>query len=174
MTIEDYIQLKAFARIDGALLALVWTISFAFYILGTSNPFFMLLGMAVAISTPFFVASRLFRFRNKVLEGKLSFKRGFAYCIHIFLYAALLFAVAQFVYFQFLDQGYIASRISEVLSDPTMKQAIKASGMEQSVNDAILAIYKTRPIDYAFSYFTTNIIIGIILSLPIAGFLKKS
>lgn len=174
MKIEDYVQLKAFAKIDGALLALLWTASFACYILGTSSPFLMLIGMILAVCTPFLVGSRLLRFRNNVLNGTLTFKRGYAYSAHTFLYAALLFAVAQFVYFQFIDNGYIAAKISEIMSDPIMKQSIKSSGMEQAVNDAISAIYKTHPIDYALSYFTTNIIIGLILSLPIAGIIKKN
>ena len=38
MTPEEYIQLKAFARQDGAMLSLLWIGSFACYIKGLSSP----------------------------------------------------------------------------------------------------------------------------------------
>ena len=37
MTAPEYIQLKAYARQDGFFLALLWTASFACYILGITN-----------------------------------------------------------------------------------------------------------------------------------------
>ena len=37
MTPEEYKQLKAFSRIDGAMLGAMWIISFAFYVMGMSN-----------------------------------------------------------------------------------------------------------------------------------------
>lgn len=174
MTTEEYIQLKAFARIDGAWLALVWTASFALYIGGMTNPLLMMAGMLVAVCSPFFVAARLRRFRDRVREGYLSFRRAYAYSALTFFYGALLFAVAQFVYFQFIDQGYIANRVAEVMGDPQMRQVIKAYGMGQAMDETIQALRDTRPIDYALSYFTTNVIIGILLSLPVAGVMKKT
>ena len=38
MTPAEYIQLKAFARQDGALLALLLVVVFLLYIIGLSNP----------------------------------------------------------------------------------------------------------------------------------------
>ena len=37
MTAEEYIQLKAFARIDGALLSVMWIASFALYVIGMTK-----------------------------------------------------------------------------------------------------------------------------------------
>ena len=46
MTPQEYTQLKAFARQDGVLLALLWIGGFACYILGLSNP---MLGLAAMV-----------------------------------------------------------------------------------------------------------------------------
>ena len=37
MTAPEYIQLKAFARQDGAFLALLWVATFSLYIIGVTN-----------------------------------------------------------------------------------------------------------------------------------------
>ena len=63
MTAPEYIQLKAYARQDGFFLALLWTASFACYILGITNELLGMLALGLAIMTPFFVASRLRKFR---------------------------------------------------------------------------------------------------------------
>ncbi len=49
------IQLKAFARQDGAIVGLLWTVSFALMILFPANA----LSALMALSTPFVVAWRL-------------------------------------------------------------------------------------------------------------------
>lgn len=174
MTTEEYTQLKAFARIDGILVALLWTASFACYIGGMAHPALMIVGMGTAVSTPFFVFSRLRRFRNSILDGTLSFGRGYLYSAHTFLYAALLFALAQFVYFQFIDQGYLLSKVAEVLSDPVTERTIREAGMRQAVDETLRTMWQTRPIDYALSYFSSNIIIGLLLALPIAAVAKRA
>ena len=56
MTPEEYTQLKAFARVDGAYLGVAWIISFAFYICGLSSPLLGLLGTLIAVLSPVFAA----------------------------------------------------------------------------------------------------------------------
>ena len=46
MTPQEYVQLKAFARQDGALLSLLWIGALVCYIQGLTNP---LLGMAALL-----------------------------------------------------------------------------------------------------------------------------
>lgn len=173
MTSMEYTQLKAFARIDGVLVALVWTASFAFYVMGMASPALMFVAMVVGVASPIFAATRLRRYRDGVLGGTLSFRRGYAYTALVFFYAALLFAVAQFVYFQFIDNGFMASCVSSLTGDPQMREALKASGMEKAFDEALGAMLRTRPIDYALNYFTTNVILGLLLSLPIAGVVRR-
>ena len=174
MTAEEYVQLKAFARIDGAWVAGLWTVSFAFYILGITQPPMMIMGMVAAVLSPFYAAVRLGKFRDRVRDGVISFGRAYLYSAHTFFCAALLFAAAQFAYFQFLDNGFLADRVAEVLGDPQTRQVIRAYGMDQAVSNTLQAIRSLRPIDYALNYLTTNIIIGLLLSLPVAAVTKRS
>ncbi|MCD8282659.1 MAG: DUF4199 domain-containing protein, partial [Prevotella sp.] len=97
----NLLQVKAFARQDGIILALVWMLSMWLLICHPENSW----GSILMLSTPFFVGWRLQVFRNKVLDGAISFRRGFCFSCYIFFYASIIFALGQFVYFQYLDHG---------------------------------------------------------------------
>ena len=174
MTAPEYIQLKAFARIDGLVLAVLWLVSFCCYILGITSPLYGLLAMGLALATPIFVGSRLRRFRDKGLDGSISFLRAWAYVILVFFYGGLLFAVGQFVYFAYVDQGYLLQTITDMMSVPETAEALKQMGMTDQVDEALQMMGTMRPIDIALSILTNNILLGILIGLPIAALLRKS
>ena len=60
MTISEHLQLRAFARIDGAYLGILWTISFACYIMGMSQPTIGLIGTATALEILFVIVFATF------------------------------------------------------------------------------------------------------------------
>lgn len=174
MTAEEYIQLKAFARIDGALLSVMWIASFACYVIGMTNPMMMMGGMIIAVCSPLFAAARVRKFRDGAREGVISFRRAYAYTILVFFYSALLFAIAQFVYFQFIDGGYIVSCITEMMSQEPNSRMIQAYGMTETLNESLKAMAETRPIDYAINYLTINIMLGMVLGAPIAALTRRN
>ena len=55
ITSIEYVQLKAFARQDGALLALLWVFTSVLYIIGMTNQMIGLAATMLIIYTPFFV-----------------------------------------------------------------------------------------------------------------------
>ena len=152
MTISQaLIQLKAFARQDGAIVALTWTASFALTLLSSQTPY----GSLLAIATPFIIGWRLIKFRNYALDGIISFRRALAYSWYTFFYAAVLFAVVQYLYFKFLDHGVLI---------------YKAQGLQETeIQNAIAMFGSLTPIQLAFMFMMQNIFIGLVLSLPIAA-----
>ena len=97
--LESLQQLKAFARQDGAILALVWIVAFLFTMQLPQS----MVGNLLTLSTPFVVAWRLRAFRNNALDGEISYRRALAYSWHTFVYASLIFALAQYLYIRFYD-----------------------------------------------------------------------
>lgn len=170
---KDYIQLQAYSRYDGALAAVVWIVSFALYITGITNPLSMMAGALLAVFSPFYIALRLRRFRDSVRDGSISFRRAYVYSFSVFCHAALLFAIAQYVYFAFIDNGYFVNCMTELLSDQQAKQMIQAYGMEQAVDESLQAMRSVRPIDYALNNLSLNFMAGLVLSLPIAAIMKR-
>ena len=173
MTPAEYIQLKAFARVDGALLAAIWVASFAFYIAGISDPLYGILALVLMLATPFFVCRRLGKFRDEGRSGVISMKRGWAYSAYVFFYAAVLLALAQYVYFAYIDQGYLLMTLTKMVSSPEAKTALEQYGLQQVMDENLEMMGKMRPIDYAVNVLTVNIFIGVVLGLPIGAVMQR-
>ena len=174
MTAPEYLQLKAFARIDGVVLSVLWLVSFCCYILGITTPLYGLMAIGLAMATPFYVGIRLKRFRDEGLDGGISLLRGWAYVILVFFYGGILFAVGQFIYFSYVDHGYLLLAMTEVLSVPETAQTLQQMGMTAQVDEALQMMGMMRPIDIVLSILTNNIIIGIIVGLPIAALMQRN
>lgn len=174
MTGLEYIQLKAFARIDGALLAALLVTCFVFYIMGLRQPGFGIASMLTIAVTPLLVGWRLKRFRDGGLDGIISFKRGWGYVILVFFYGGLLFALAQYAYFAYLDHGYMFNALAEMMAMPENSEMLKQLGMTEQVGEGLSLIRSQRPIDLSISAFTSLLMVGAFLGLPIAAILQRS
>lgn len=166
--IDDFIQLKAFARQDGAILALLWIASFACTAYMPDNG----IGSILLLLTPFAVGWRLCSFRNYALDGHISFRRSYAYSVYTFIYASLIFAIAQYVYFRFLDHGAFARTIVNTLTlYPTFY--LRAGITPQELKDYADMVQGITPVQWAFFYMMMNISLGIVTAIPIAGVCMK-
>ena len=173
MTAPEYIQLKAYARQDGFFLALLWIASFASYIMGLSNQILAMAAMLMAVISPFFVAGRLRKFRDEGREGVISFGRSYAYTIFVFFYGAVLLAVAQYLYFAYMDNGYLVNSFAKMMSTDEGRQMLEQYGMTKVVDDTLAEMAATRPIDYALNILTINISLGFILGVPIGLIMQR-
>ena len=174
MTPQEYVQLKAFARQDGALLSLLWIGALVCYIQGLTNPLLGMAALVLIVISPFYAANRLRHFRDYAREGVISFGRGYAYTVLTFFYAGLLLALALYVYFAFIDKGYLLGHFTSVVCSEEGRQVLKMYGMaEQQVKDGLQELAQMRPIDYALNMLTVNITTGFLLGLPIAALMKR-
>ena len=173
MTPIEYKQLKAFAKQDGAMLSLMWIGGFVCYIKGLTNPSLSLAAFLLIIISPFFAASRLRHFRDAALEGAITFMRGYAYTILTFFYAGLLLAVAIYVYFAFIDQGYLLDMVQSLIHSEDGAKMLEIYGMQSQMEAGLKELSDMRPIDFALNMLTFNITTGLFLGLPIAALMRR-
>ena len=174
MTPPEYVQLKAFARQDGALLSLLWIGALVCYVQGLTNPLLGMVALVLIVISPFYAANRLRHFRDGAREGVISFGRGYAYTVLTFFYAGLLLALALYVYFAFIDKGYLLGHFTNIINSEEGRQVLKMYGMaEQQVKDGLHELALMRPIDYALNMLTVNITAGFVLGLPIAALSQR-
>ena len=175
MTTQEYIQLRAFARVDGTYVGILWIASFACYLGGLTSPMLGLVGGILAVASPFFAAKRLIKFRDDIRDGEISGRRSMLYYALMFFYASLLFALAQYLYFAFLDGGYLMREYTSMLSSPEMKQAMQAYGMTaDQLMEGLKEFANTSPIMTALNIMTMNITIGLIFSLPVSLITRRA
>lgn len=172
---SEYIQLKAFARQDGFFIGLLWVFTFACFVCSMSSPDVQIGFIAGLMVSPFVVYFRLKHFRDKILGGKISFKRAFLYLAFVVVDASIILAAATFIYFYFLDNGVFMSRLHESMSLPEVKQSFTQAGMDVETIDKQLQLFsETRPIDIAFGIFFNTMISGFILALILSAIGHKA
>lgn len=175
ITTQNIIQLRAFARQDGLLLALLWIASFAAIIYWPETS----VGQVLLLATPFLIAWRMRAFRNDALNGVMSYRRAFAYSLHVFFYAALVFALAQYAYFRYLDGGRFVMLLAQGVEE--MKEVYSQGQSSPAIEDWLKQtetvpeqIRSTRPIELTFIFMTMNLWIGFFSSFLIAVFGRKN
>ena len=167
--IEDFIQVKAFARQDGAFLALLWTLSFAAMMFMPEST----IGNLLALATPFFVGWRLCSFRNYALDGVISLRRGYCFSVYTVVYASIIFAVVQFLYFKFLDHGTFFTTLQA--SATALENAYSQAGVStDDLKTTLKLIQELSPINWAFIFMMQNMLTGVIVGLPIAVMCRRT
>lgn len=160
-------QTKAFARQDGVFLSMLWMITFALVVYLPKTD----LGGLLVFSTPLFVAWRMIRFRNYALDGIMSYRRALVYCFYTFFYASLLFGVALFIYFRFIDNGRFLGVMSSAVFQ--MMPLYKQNGVStQQLTDGLAMLEQLTPMELSFLIFIYGIMIGWFCSIFIAFFAK--
>ena len=169
MNVEDYKALKAKAATEGFYTGLLWVASFACFVGQFAWPSMSMLSMLIAFMSLLFVIKRLRGYRDARLDY-LPFSKAFVYSISVFLYASLIMALGQWVYFQFLDHGYMVQQYMKQMQSPEMQEMLKGiEGFKPDDLQFILEQFSAlRPIDIAFQFLSTNVIIGLLVSLPVA------
>ena len=130
--------------------------------------------MLLMVVSPFFAAGRLRHFRDYAREGIITFSRGYAYTILIFFYAGLLLAAAIFIYFSFIDDGYLLGKLTSTLHSAEGKKMIEVYGIGREMEEGLKTLHAMRPIDFAVNMLTINITAGILLGVPIAALTQRS
>ena len=172
MTLEEFRQLRLYSRYDGIYLAVVWAAAFASLILSGQYPLLGSVCMILTLSTPFFVAHRLRLFRQNGLDGVIGYGRALHYCLRVFFNASLLFAVIQWAYMKYVDNGQLVALLTHLAESEDTKAALQQWGFDIKV--LTNAFTQVTPLEFATSYLVENILMGIILSIPIALIMKKS
>ena len=153
--LESLKQLKAFARQDGAILALVWIVSFLFTMKLPQS----MAGNVLTLSTPLVVAWRLRAFRNNALDGEI-------------FYASLIFALVQYLYIRFYDPISLINMMRDSIQ--SFGTTYQQMGMnEAQMQESVKLLGTLQPIELVFLFFTQNVLIGFLLSLIIAAFGMK-
>ena len=172
---QDLEQMQAYARIDGLWLAVIWTASFVCFVGTFTYPSLATSVLLIGAGSLVFAALRLRRYRDEIREGVLSFRRGFLYSMLNYLYASLLFAMVQYIYFQFLDKGFVIGNYINMVNTDAFKEMAKSYGLSQTdwkiVMDNLSGL---RPIEWAMQFFSMNVFMGFFVSVPVAMVMKRS
>ncbi|MCC8188234.1 MAG: DUF4199 domain-containing protein [Bacteroides sp.] len=166
-------QLHTYAMYCGTYLGIFWIVKFIFLPLALSYSFCMFLFVALTIGVPFIGYAFLKAYRDKVCGGEITFLNGWLFTVFMYMFASLLTAVAHYIYFRYLDQGYFMEKY-EMLVQTLL--AADVSGMEvyRDQLEAMISEFRSvTPIDLTINMLSRNVFFGSILAIPTAWVARR-
>ena len=150
---------------NGLILGLVFSVNFLFSI--SSNLLLGLLSYAV-IAIIIYLSHRFtVNYRDVECDGAISYRHSLAYVVLLFLYAALISAIVKYLFFQYLNPGFLPDLMNKSIE---VMEQIMPSVPEETYDNMETMM---SPINYSLMVTWMNVVMGLFLGLIIAGIVKK-
>lgn len=162
-----------YAMLFGTYMGGFWILKFILSTIGLTVPFLSFLFMGLTLCVPFMGYYYVRMYRNTVCRGSISFLHAWIFTIFMYTFAALLTAVAHYIYFRFLDHGYV---INAYESQVELLEKSGVAGIETYVDlfrESLDTIRTLTPIDIVMQLVSWNVFCGSLLAIPTALFVMK-
>ena len=169
MANDKPITLHEAAMRAGTLMGLFWIIKFSFIPLGFTIPVLHLLFIVCTLFVPFLGYIYAKRFRERERGGVISAGGGMLFCIMMYLSATMLAFVAHYIYFEYMDDGFIIAayqeqmKMAEEALDGAQKESMAA--LIEQAKPVLEQLTAMSPIDLTFSMASQDITWCFILSI---------
>ena len=102
----------------GTYMGVFWILKFILFPLGLKYnlPFLSFLFMGLTLCVPFMGYYYLRIYRNQVCGGAINFLPAWLFTVSMYIFSALLTAVAHYIYFRYIDHGFILDTYENLLS----------------------------------------------------------
>ena len=165
--------MQRYAMLFGTYMGGFWILKFILFPLGLTNQFISFLYMGLTVCVPFMGYRFARMYRDHVCGGSISFLHAWVFTIFMYIFAALLAAVAHYIYFRFIDQGFV---INAYESQVNLLSQSNIPGMERYIDtfQETLDVAKSlTPIDITMQVLSVNVFLGSLLALPTALLVMK-
>lgn len=159
----------------GTYLGAFWILKFILFPLGLTVPFFLLLFGVLTMCVPFMGYYYVRLYRNQVCGGSIGFLHAWIFTVFMYMFAALLTALAHYIYFRFIDQGFVLNAYEGILNSVEGNTAM-VPGMEIYIEQfkEVLSVLRTlSPIEITMQLMSQNVFYGSLLAIPTALFAMK-
>ena len=173
MTIGQNKSLQEHAMRFGTAMGIFWIFKFIFLPLGFHVQFLQLLFIVLTCFVPFLGYRYTRTFRDKYCYGAINFTQAYLFNILMYFFAALLTSVGHFIYFNFIDNGFITDTY---ISQLEILKSNVSGDLETSVDQLIETfniIADMKPIQLTLQLFFQNIFYGSLLAIPTALLVMK-
>lgn len=119
---ENRGYMQRYAMLFGTYMGGFWILKFILFPVGLSVPFLLFLFMGLTLCVPFMGYYYARMYRNQVCGGGISFLHAWVFTVFMYMFAALLAAVAHYIYFRFIDHGYVINTCETMVRHACPKQ----------------------------------------------------
>ena len=169
----------------GAVVGLYYIGKFCLFpmSLHSTLPVFLFLGLTLMV--PFLIYRVVRLYRERYCGGEIDFFRAFSFSMLTMGFASLLAAAAHYIYFAFIDGG---AMVGALVQSVEQLQSVDLSALEganaesiaqlgqyiELMQQTITQLQAMSPIDMAMGMLSNNVSWSIVLSLPVALFVRHN
>lgn len=167
-------NLQRYAMLFGTYMGVFWILKFILFPLGLNVPFLLFLFVGMTMCVPFMAFYYTRMYRNQVCGGSITFLHAWLFTTFMYVYAALLTAVAHYIYFRFIDNGFILNTYEAMLNS---FDSDIFTGMDEYFNqlkDTLTLIRSLTSIEITLQLISQNIFYGSLLAIPTALFAMRN
>lgn len=146
---------------------------FILFPMGLSVSFLLFLFMGLTLCVPFMGYHYARMYRNQVCGGGIGFLHAWAFTVLMYMFAALLAAVAHYIYFRFIDHGYVINTCETMVDTLARSNMPGMDSYIATYREALEAARQLSPIDITLQMISSNVFWGSILALPTALFVMR-
>ncbi|MBE6284740.1 MAG: DUF4199 domain-containing protein [Mediterranea massiliensis] len=157
----------------GTCMGVFWILKFIMFPLGMTTPFLSLTFIILTMAVPFLGIHYARTYRNRYCDGVINVGRAFTFTWMMYLFASLLTALAHYIYFSYIDDGFILKHCEEQIV--TIEQA-NLPNMEETVKmlkESLANAKALNAIDITMQLLSQNAFIALLMAFPTALFVAK-
>lgn len=156
---ENRGYMQRYAMLFGTYMGGFWILKFILFPVGLSVPFLLFLFMGLTLCVPFMGYYYARMYRNQVCGGGISFLHAWIFTVFMYMFAALLAAVAHYIYFRFIDHGYVINTC-ETMVDTLAQSNMPGNGF---VHRHLSGSFGDSPTTQPYRHYATDDIVQCIL-----------
>jgi len=164
---ENRTNIQKYAMHFGTYMGIFWIFKFAIFPLGFNIPFLSLLFILLTLAVPFVGYYYAKTYRDKICAGVISFSHALLFTVFLYLFASMLTAVAHYIYFQYIDGGFVVQSY-ENLWNQLMTTSPGLIENKEIIKEIIQTARSLTPIDITFQTLSGDVIWGCVLAIPTA------
>lgn len=168
----------------GAVVGLYNIGKFCLFPLSLHSTMAALFFLSLTLLVPYLIYRLVKRYRDQYCGGQIDFARAFIFSMYTFCFGALLASAAHYIYFAYIDGGAMVSALAQsieqlqgvdlaTLEDANAEAITQFNQYIELMQQTIQQIQAMKPIDMTLGMLSNNVSWSIILSLPIALFVKN-
>ena len=111
-------------------------------------------------------------YRDKICGGSIQFSHAVLFTIFLYMFASLLVAVAHYIYFQFIDNGFIINSYTQ-LWDELMANTPALIENKEIIKETIDSARSLNSINITMQLLSWDVFWGSLLAIPTALMVMK-